>query len=95
MQIESNYVADLPGSTLNTDNAIQSAMRFLWLLRRHRMVLLLSVTVCLALGGLYFATAPRTYRAKGAILVRELAAEFAAYEADKNRQMSPNGGSGC
>lgn len=70
MQHESHYAADPPVPTLNTSSVVHSAMRFLWLLKRRKTVLLLSMIVTMTLGGLYFATATRTYRAKAASTLR-------------------------
>ncbi len=70
MQQESHYLADPSTPALNTGNLVHSAMRFLWLLKRRKTVLAVSMIVSMTLGGLYFATATRTYRARSAVLVR-------------------------
>ena len=70
MQQESHYVTEAPASTLNTSSVVHSLMRFLWLLKRRKTVLMVSMIVSVTLGALYFATATRTFRARAAVLVR-------------------------
>ena len=58
-------------SLQSTSTIVHSIMRFLWLLRRRKTILAAAVVIVGVLGVIYFATAPRVYRATAAVRVRQ------------------------
>ena len=66
---------------------IHALTRFLWVVRRRKSVIVLSLVVVSLLGGLYYGTADRIYRAGGSLLVLKTGSEVASAAMSADRTM--------
>ncbi|MEM7312507.1 MAG: Wzz/FepE/Etk N-terminal domain-containing protein, partial [Planctomycetota bacterium] len=68
----------------STSHVVHSVMRFLWLLRRRKTIVLAILAASIVLGIIYFGAAPRVYQAKAQILVKQSQDPMAAQAASNS-----------
>ncbi len=82
------YTAGMDSHSNTTNHVVHTVLRFLWLLRRRKSIVLGSLALAGVLGMLYFTTATRVYEAKAQILVRYSQPDSVSVQmmADRNTQ---------
>ena len=82
MNQEQQLLAEERSNT--TSHVVHSVLRFLWLLRRRKSIVLAILAASIVLGIIYFGAAPRVYQAKAQILVKQSQDPMSAQSANSS-----------